>query len=303
MHLLVVGGTGAIGGHAALYLQSLGHKVTISGRNPSSVPLLAALPFIKGNYLANDIPEAQLATFDAVIFTAGADGRHVPNDEDPDAFLLRANGVAVPDFAALARSAGVKQFIHVGSIYPHVVPDKVGEVPYILSRKLASDGVAALSTPAFSACSIDAPIVVGIVPGMRVSFFEAYVRYAEGKIPVPPSAPIGGMNFISGQSLSEAIAGALQNGAQVAGRSFAVGDENFTYAEYMSKFFSAVAGKRIEIEAREGEHPLMPSYALFAGNEVVEYEPAKEDVKLLGSYRRGDIDRAVAEIVREYRSA
>ena len=34
MKILIVGGTGLIGGHAALHLQSLGHEITIAARNP-----------------------------------------------------------------------------------------------------------------------------------------------------------------------------------------------------------------------------------------------------------------------------
>ena len=46
MKVLVVGGTGLIGGDIALYLTSRGHNVTIMARKPSVVPCLAALPFL-----------------------------------------------------------------------------------------------------------------------------------------------------------------------------------------------------------------------------------------------------------------
>lgn len=304
MHILVVGGAGTIGGHAALHLQAKGHTVTIAGRRrPASVPALADLPFLEIDYVAGTTTTEQLAPFDAIIFTAGADARHVPAGEDAEAYLLRANGEAVPAFARLARDAGVKQFIHIGSVYPHVVPELVSSSPYIRSRKLASDGVAAQTAPGFSACSIDAPIVVGIVPGLMVPFFEAYVRYAEGKLGLPGWAPRGGLNYISTRSLSEAIAGALENAEGVAGRTFLVGDENWTYAEYVEKFFKAVKGPEARIEARDEEHPFFPSSFLYAGNRVVTYEPAAEDVKLLGNYRRKDVDSAIAEIVAEYHQA
>ncbi|KAH6962341.1 hypothetical protein BKA56DRAFT_597562 [Ilyonectria sp. MPI-CAGE-AT-0026] len=110
MRILVVGGAGMIGGHAALYLQSKGHEVTIAGRRrPESVPVLAALPFLKGNYLANNLISDQLTWFQAVVLTAGA------------------------------------------------------------------DGVAKLSTPTFSAYSLDPSFVVDTVPSMKIPMFEAYV--------------------------------------------------------------------------------------------------------------------------------
>ncbi|KAM0335327.1 hypothetical protein ACHAQA_000372 [Verticillium albo-atrum] len=301
MKVLIVGGAGMIGGHAALYLQSKGHQVTVAGRRrPESVPALAALPFLKVNYIENDLAPDQLAGFDAVVFTAGADARHVPPGEDANTYLLHSNGVAVPAFAELARSAGVKHFIHIGSAYPHILQALVEENTYIRSRKLAGEGVAKLSTTTFSACSIDPPFVVGTVPGMKVSMFEAYIQYAEGKFGLPESAPMGGLNFISAQSLSEAIGGALENGQAVAGRTILVGDENFTYATYFEKFFRAVRKTDVKIQARDEEHPMLPRSALFAGDRVVSYEPDPADVAVLGNYRRNDIDNAIEEIVAQY---
>ena len=49
MKVLVVGGTGLIGGDIALYLTSRGHNVTIMARKPSVVPCLAALPWFFRN--------------------------------------------------------------------------------------------------------------------------------------------------------------------------------------------------------------------------------------------------------------
>ncbi|KAK7420910.1 hypothetical protein QQX98_002474 [Neonectria punicea] len=301
MKVLILGGAGVIGGHAAIHLQSKGHEVTIAGRQrPDSVPVLAALPFLKGDYVHDDITTEQLTGFDAVVFTAGADARHVPVGEDVDKYVIHANGVAVPAFAKRARSAGVKHFVHIGSAYPHVIPDLAERNTYVRSRVLAGEGVAKLSTPTFFACSLDPPFVVGIVPGMKVSMFEAYVKYAEGKLGLPESAPMGGFNFISEQSLSEAIEGALENGPAVAGRTILVGDENLTYAAYFEKFFRAVRKTNVTIQARDEEHPLLPRGALFGGDRVLSYEPDPEDVKILGNYRRKDIDNAVEDCVKEY---
>lgn len=53
MKILIIGGTGMIGGTTALDLRSLGHEVTIAGRkpSPSNVPALAHLPYLQGDYL------------------------------------------------------------------------------------------------------------------------------------------------------------------------------------------------------------------------------------------------------------
>ncbi|RSL52247.1 hypothetical protein CEP54_011022 [Fusarium duplospermum] len=319
MKILIVGGTGMIGGHAALHLRSLGHEVAIAGRNPppSSIPDLAQLEFVKGDFTAGDFGVDQLSKFDAIVFAAGSDIRHVPENADADQHYLHVNGTLIPDFACLAKSAGVRHFIHIGSFYYHVAPELVDSVPYVRSRKLAADGVVAQaeqtgeykleslqeglkSSPTFYACSLDAPFVVGTVPGMKVPMFDAYVRYAKGELPIPPSAPPGGTNFISAQSLSEAIAGALANGPSVSGKAILVGDENLTFAAYFGLFFKVV-GKETQLPVLDQDHPLLPRATLFTGTKTVSYEPVKEEWEVLGSYRRNDIHNAIVEIVQDLR--
>ncbi|TEA17726.1 hypothetical protein C8034_v010040 [Colletotrichum sidae] len=302
MRILVVGGTGLIGGHAALYLHSQGHKVTIAGRRaPSDVPALAALPFLAGDYLKGGFGLEALSAFDAIVFAAGSDVRHVPQGQDADEHLLHVNGNAVPAFAQLARNAGVKRFVHIGSAYPHIVPpENVAASPYIRSRQLAADGVAALASESFHACSLDPPIVVGTVPGLRTPVFDAYISYARGELPIPPFAPGGGMNFMSTQSLSEAIAGALEGGggeSAVSGKSVLVGDQNMTYKDFMEMFFRAVGNPKT-LPVLDDDHPVMPRAFMYAGEKVVSYEVDKATWAALGRYRRGDILRAVEEIVR-----
>ncbi|WYZ39335.1 hypothetical protein EsH8_III_001249 [Colletotrichum jinshuiense] len=303
MKTLIIGGTGMIGGHAALHLKSKGYEITIAGRRgPSEVPGLAELPFIKGSYLRGEFSLEQLSQFDAVVFAAGSDVRHVPEGQQADQHYLYANGQAIPEFARLSRQAGVKKFVHIGSVYPHVVPESPVSSPYVRSRKLAADGVKALATPEFHACSLDPPIVVGSVPGMTIPMFRAYIDYATGDLPIPPFAPVGGLNFISTQSLSEAIAGALENSHAVSGMAILLGDQNMTYAEYFEMFFQAV-GNPQTLKVLDQEHPLMPRGSLYAGDRVVEYEPDAVQLAALGGYRRNDIKNTVTEIAFQYHYA
>lgn len=156
MKILIVGGTGLIGGHAALHLRSRGHSITLASRNLDRVaPILKDLPCIQGNYIDGSITEQDLAGFDAVVFAAGSDVRHVPAGVDADEHFLQANGEKVPEFARKARDAGVKQFVHIGSFYPHVCPDLIETSAYVRSRHLAATRVAELSRSGFSACSIE----------------------------------------------------------------------------------------------------------------------------------------------------
>src|SRR5574337_1391607 len=110
MRVLVVGGTGMIGGHAALRLQALGHEVEVAARKPApagSAP--AKLPFHTLDYINDSPAPAWLGRFDAVVFAAGNDPRHVPEGADIDAHWHRANTEGVPRFLASAKAAGVGQ--------------------------------------------------------------------------------------------------------------------------------------------------------------------------------------------------
>src|SRR3546814_6686369 len=92
MKILVVGGTGLIGGHAALHLQSLGHEVTIAARHSAQEQsALASLPILIGDYVANDFTREQLADFDALVFADGNDIRHIEKDADEAAHWQRDN--------------------------------------------------------------------------------------------------------------------------------------------------------------------------------------------------------------------
>jgi dihydroflavonol-4-reductase len=300
-NILIVGGTGMIGGYAALHLHSRGYAVTLAGRHPiKDIPVLKDLPFIKIDYVSGEYTPEVFSSFDSILFSAGADVRHVPQNSSADEYYLQASE-AIVKFARSARDAGVARFVHIGSFYPHIAPQLVDTVPYIRSRKLAADGITSLTTTKFHACSLDAPFVVGVVPGMKVPMFVAYTQFAEGKLGIPPSAPTGNTNFVSVESLAIAITAALERSESVSDRAILIGGENLTFSEYFSLFFSAV-GNNTTIPASDQEHPLMPDSSLWAGRSIEAYEPDASDEALLGNYRRESIRDTVQRIVKEYRS-
>lgn len=301
-NILIVGGTGTIGGYTALELHSRGYAVTLAGRNPvKGVPVLEDLPFIKVDYLAGEYTVEILSSFDSIVFSAGADLRHVPQNTPADEYYLQSAETIIK-FARLARDAGVERFVHIGSFYPHIVPERVATTPYIRSRKLAAEGITSLARPGFDACSLDAPFVVGTVPGMRNPIFIAYTQFAEGKLGIPPSAPTGNTNFVTVESLATATIAALEKSESVSGRAILIGDENLTFSEYLGLFFSAV-GNNTTVPASEQEHPLLPDSALWAGRTIKPYEPDAADEALLGGYRRHTIQDTVKRVVAEYRSS
>ncbi|AXQ28888.1 NAD-dependent epimerase/dehydratase family protein [Solimonas sp. K1W22B-7] len=301
MNILVLGGTGLIGGDAALHLASLGHQVTLAARKPAAVAEgspLSKLPFLQIDYLADaEIPA--LASFDTLVFAAGNDIRHVPPGTDESEHWQRANVEGVPRFFARARDAGIRRAVYIGSFYPQVRPDLVEKSTYVRGRKLADEGARALAGDRFQVCSVNAPFVAGHVPGLVVPGLAAHAAYALGRIPqVPVFAMPGGVNFISTTSLSEAVAGALLRGEN--GKAYLVGDENLSFQDYFGEYFRA-AGRSGQLALIDREHPMLPDVVLYAGRGgTIYYEPDAAETRLLG-YRRGDVKRTLHEIVEGYR--
>lgn len=300
MKILVVGGAGMIGGRTALHLQSKGHDVAIAGRNPPPAESpLAALPFLRIDYAAMDFDRQALNGFDALVFGAGNDIRHKPKDRGDD-YWQEVNSIGVPRFFEAAKKAGVGRAVNIGSYYPQATPHLVAGNAYIRSRKESDEGVAALADGSFRSLSVNAPFVVGTVPGLMLRLFIAYVRYAQGKMAPPPEfAPPGGVNFISTQSLAEAVEGGLERGA--AGASYLVGDENLTWQDYLGLYFENVG--RAKPPVRDEAHPLLPDSAMpFGRGNMLSYEVDPDVMEIL-QYRRNDIGNAVREIVDQYRDA
>ena len=300
MKVLIVGGTGLIGGHAALYLQRQGCEVSLMSRNASQVPGLAELPFIAGNYVEDDCSDGRLQGFDALVFAAAADIRYMPVDGSvaEDEFYTRYNSEGVPQFFEQARAAGIPRAVYIGSFYPQVAPAQIERNAYVKSRHLADEGVRALSSDEFCVCSLNAPYVLGHLPGLEIPHLGALVQYTQGLIPDQPLfAPPGGSNHITTISLSEAIHGALLRGES--GVPYLVGDENYSWKAYLEQWARA-AGKDIEFEVREDDHPMLPNAIMFAGaGATVSYEPDPTQTKRLG-YSRNQVTGMIREVVRAF---
>ncbi|MCY1546028.1 hypothetical protein D9M68_820030 [compost metagenome] len=146
----------------------------------------------------------------------------------------------------------------------------------------------------FTVVSVNAPFMVGHVPGLAAPMFDAYCGYARGLLEgIPAFGPKGGTNFMSAQSLSEALYQALLRGEP--GKAYLVGDENLTFTEYFQMFFDA-AGNPQQLPELDQEHPLLPDMAIYTGRgNYARYEPDDS----LG-YRRGDVRHAVDELFRDY---
>jgi dihydroflavonol-4-reductase len=296
MKTLVVGGTGGIGGYVALALQREAHAVTLAARHRAkpNTPV-ANMPIILGNYADGDFTKDQLRKFDNIVFSACNDMRQLPpnlSEKEEAAYYHRVNSEAIPRFIALAREAGVRRVAYIGSFYPQARPDLIPTSSYIQSRLAADEGARALAGPNFHVVSLNAPWVVGAMQGAESGLYSALVKYARGEMPqLPLFAMPGGVNYISVQSLTEAVLASLTRGEN--GRGYLVGDENLRFREFFALFFKAV-GREVEIPVRDEPHPIFPDAALLAGRAgTIFYQP--EGVHELG-YRQHDIARTVKEI-------
>ena len=298
MKVLVVGGSGLIGGDIALYLQAQGHDATIMARNAPSTPSLAALPFMQGDYVNDSFDNEQLGGFDALVFAAAADIRALPMDGSvsPEAFYSEVNDRAVPRFFTAARDAGIARAVYIGTFYPQVAPERIGICPYVTSRHHTDTAVRALSGAAFNVCSLNAPFVLGHIDGLDIPHLGALVAYAKGQLgDLPVFAPPGGTNHISAHSISVATLAALEKGES--GKAYLMGDENMSWKHYLELWFAA-AGNPQELAVKEDEHPMFPSVIMFAGaGATVHYETdASEQL----GYPRQQISDLINQVVHSY---
>lgn len=292
MKVLIAGGTGLVGAETARLLQSKGHQVTLMSRKPASAGVAAAFPHISHDYVNQDADPAMFDGFDALVFAAGADIRYVPEGADHDAFYLHANGERAPAFMRAAKAGGIKALVHVSSFYPLVTPEKIDTNVYVRSRHLTDQAALALSDDSFKVCVLNAPFILGTVPGVPVEHLQFIVGYAAGQMEgVPLFAPQGGTNHISSLSCAEAILGALENGEN--GKSYLIGDENLDWKTYFEMFCDAV-GNPQDLPVLADEHPLLPDAIMFAGrNATVSFEPENGEL----NYGRNRIQETIKQVV------
>jgi len=294
-NVLLVGGTGLTGAHAALHLRSIGYNVTLLSRSAPFLGCLRDFEHLAGNYVDDDLSDTTLRRFDHLVFAAGADIRQLPPGEDEAEFFDKVNTRAIPRFFQRAKDAGITRAVYVGTYYPQVVPDKIQSSPYVRSRHLADEALRALNSASFTVCSLNAPFILGHVPDLVLAHLQVLVQYAAGRLQgIPIVAPAGGVNHITSKSMSEAIAGALQRG--VGGKAYLVGDENLSWKAYLEMYF-AEAGNPVTLEVSPDEHPLLPDVILYAGrNAVIQYEPDNAEL----GYSRNNVRAAITELVRAY---
>lgn len=299
MKILVVGGTGYVGGYTSLFLKSKGYDVTIMSRSkPKGTSKLNDLPFVQGNYVEDDFTDGRLEGYDGLMFCAGIDLMYYPKDGSVGKaeFFEKCNTIGIPKFFEAAKREGISRSVYMSSFYPMVNPDSTD--PYVRSRLLADKGARALSSSSFNVCSLGLPWIVGYFPGFNVVHWTAFAKYAMGQIPgFAEFAPAGGANYLTCQSVAEAMEGGLLRGES--GKDYLLGDVNMSWKEFFEAWFNA-AGRPRNLEVRPGEHPLIPTEVLnYLDGIVPNYDPSAEETRLLG-YQRGVLRPMIEESFQYY---
>lgn len=297
--ILVIGGTGMIGSTIAAALVARGDDVTIGSRrgpDERDPEQIAGLPRILGDYAEGGFTEAELSGFDAVVMSAGQDIRHVKADEENEAYWAKVQRNGVPALAARAKAAGVRRFVQIGSYYHQLMPELADRIPYVGARRDADVRARALADSEFAPITLNPPSIIGVATPRARSGFAKMAQWLRGEAGTEPWAPEGGTNYMSVESLTQAVLGALDRGE--GGRAYLIGDESLSYQEYFQRIVDLTGGSNV-LETRDEDHPLQPDRFIVQGRgATIAYEPDPREVELLG-YDRGDVTRALRAIYTE----
>lgn len=264
MNVLIIGGTGFLGYHAANELIAKNHRVTVFGLPPA--PANGLFPSKVEIHLGNldDMSDDDLIALfkgkDAIVFAAGADDRVTPR-KPAYPFFKKYNVDSVHRVYTLAKQAGVKKGIVLGSYFAYfnrIWPElKLAEKhPYIRSRveqtRIAfetGDGAMAISV-------LELPYIFGAMPG-KIPLWKPLLKYVFS--PFPLFYPAGGTTCVTAHQVAEAICGAVQHGRHR--QCYTVGGKNLTWVKLLETICE-LAGKHKRVIT-------LPNWLVRAGAEVI----------------------------------
>lgn len=245
LNVLLIGGTGFLGYHAGKELNRRGHSISILALPPLPAEGLFPADFTILLADLNTLPDDEILKLlkrqDAVVYAAGEDDRITPK-APAYPFFYKYNVEATRRLLGLARQAGVKKAVVLGSYFVHfdrTWPElKLKEHhPYIRSR-VEQEEVAIEAGGADMAVMIfELPYIFGSMPG-RTPIWKPLINYIRSTSKIYYTN--GGTNCISVDHIAEAIAGAVEKGKT--GQRYVIGDENLTWVELLKKI-SRLTGK------------------------------------------------------------
>lgn len=237
MKVMIIGGTGLLGYHAAHELLERGHQVSILALPPLPAedlfPPEVQIHLSNFNQLSDGEVEQILLGHDAVVFAAGVDDRVTPK-APANRFFHNHNVKTTQRLVQIARRAGTSCFIILGSyfayfhrVWPHL--ELTRHHPYIRSRVEQHEAALEAAGDELVVITLELPYIFGVMPG-RLPLWKPLVEYAAS--PLPLFYPRGGTTCVTVTQVARAIAGAVESGTP--GR-YPVGGENLSWTELMSR--------------------------------------------------------------------
>jgi nucleoside-diphosphate-sugar epimerase len=248
MKILLLGGTGFLGYHATHEFLKRGHQVRIFSLPPKPAEGLFPdeVEIILGDF--DKIEDQQLmamfAGCDAAVFAAGVDDRVTPKAPSYP-FFYRANVQASVRFFNLAKKAGVRKGVLLGSYFAHFArqwPELELSIhhPYIRSRLEQEAESLKIAGNVLDLCILELPYIFGDMPG-KTPLWKPLVDYLHWPFPWV-FYPRGGSAMVSVNHVAEAIAGAIEEGK--ASSRYLIGDENLTWRAFLQRMAEIAGLKR-----------------------------------------------------------
>jgi nucleoside-diphosphate-sugar epimerase len=312
--VVIIGGTGFLGYHAARALAARGWQVTAVARRPPPpglFPLAVRAEIADAERLSSDQARALVQGHDALVFAAGADDRSVPRAPAYPHFH-RANVETAARLIAAARDAGLRKAVLLGSYFAHFArqwPElRLAERhPYIRSRCAQEEACLGAAAPSVELAILRLPYIFGAMPG-RPPLWKPLIAYL-ARTPLVLYTR-GGSNAVAVERVAEAIAGALERPS--AGVHL-VGDENLTWAALLRRLLRrlgrrkrvitlptalvslAALGVRVAHRLRGKEGGLDPAAFVALQTRETFFDPGPARTALgIGS---GGLDEALAETI------
>jgi nucleoside-diphosphate-sugar epimerase len=242
--VLILGGTGFIGWHAAHEFLRRGWRVTAVALPPLPAPDLfppqVRMKLADFGTMSDDAFSGLLQGHETAVFAIGADDR-TTTKAPAYPFFKQTNVDTTARFVRLCCRAGVRNVGLLGSYFCHfarVRPELelARHHPYIRSRVKQEDAAVTEAGTGIKLAILELPYVFGAMPG-RIPLWKPLVDYVR-------SAPLllyprGGTNCISVQHVAEAVVGAVgRNGL------FLVGDENLSWRNLLGRISELTGCKK-----------------------------------------------------------
>jgi len=265
--VMIVGGTGLLGYHAALEFLKRGYRVTalaledvdLKGWYPEEIRVVYGDVFT----MAPEPLVELMKGHHAMVYAVGPDDRSVPDAPASLFFQQKLVDTSARVFGA-ARRAGVKRSVLLGSYfhYFHRLMPHLGLAarhPYIRARIEQEIAVLAAAGKGMDVMILELPYIFGTMPNRIPLWKETFFDHLLKMNPI--FYPDGGSSMVCVGNVAEAIAGAVSLGDHA--HRYAIGDQNLRWKEMFAIMFGAIGVRRRFIHVPHWMAAIAGRYMMF----------------------------------------